>query len=109
MFVGDFRNGNIYHFKLNEDRTQLSLDGPLQDKIVDSPDELKTKLFGQGFGAITDLEVGPDGYLYVLSLFQGGNDCSVEILGNPCISYNSTSQGTIFRIVPETAASAKSM
>jgi aldose sugar dehydrogenase len=57
MFVGDFRNGNIYHFKLNEDRTQLSLDGPLQDKIVDSPDELKTKLFGQGFGAITDLKL----------------------------------------------------
>jgi glucose/arabinose dehydrogenase len=111
MFVGDFGNGNIYHFKLNKDRTQLSLNGSLADKIVDNAAELTKSdiIFGKGFGAITDLEVGPDGYLYVLSLFQGGNDCSVEILGNPCISYNSTSQGTIFRIVPETVASTKSM
>ena len=27
-------------------------------------------IFGQGFGAITDIEVGPDGYLYIVG-FQG--------------------------------------
>jgi glucose/arabinose dehydrogenase len=107
IFVGDFRNGTIYHFDLNKDRTQLSLNGSLADKIADAKDELKTSLFGRGFGAITDLKVGPDGYLYVLSLFQSGNDCEVEIIGNPCLSYNSTSPGTIFRIVPETVASAQ--
>jgi len=28
-------------------------------------------LFGLGFGGITDLTVGPDGYLYVVSIGQG--------------------------------------
>jgi aldose sugar dehydrogenase len=109
MFVGDFNNGNIYHFDMSSDRLTLNLDGLLKDEIADTKDELKTSLFGQGFGAITDLEVGPDGYLYVLSLFQSGNDCAVEIPGNPCISYNSTLLGTIFRIVPETVVSAQRM
>jgi aldose sugar dehydrogenase len=107
MFVGDFNNGNVYHFDLIENRTALALDGLLKDKIANNRDELKTTLFGQGFGAITDLEVGPDGYLYVLSLFQGGNDCATEIQGNPCVSYSSTSGGTIYRIVPETVVGAK--
>jgi aldose sugar dehydrogenase len=28
-------------------------------------------MFAEGFGGITDLEVGPDGYLYVVSIGQG--------------------------------------
>jgi hypothetical protein len=28
-------------------------------------------VFGEGFAGISDLEVGPDGYLYVVSLGQG--------------------------------------
>ncbi len=28
-------------------------------------------LFGEGFGGITDLKLGPDGYLYVLSIGNG--------------------------------------
>jgi aldose sugar dehydrogenase len=28
MFVGDFNDGNIYHFELNEKRTAISLEGP---------------------------------------------------------------------------------
>src|SRR5919197_112960 len=31
MFVGDFHRGNLYHFELNEERTGLSLKGPLLD------------------------------------------------------------------------------
>jgi hypothetical protein len=40
-------------------------------------------IFGQGFGTITDLQIGPDGYLYVLTL-----------------------AGTIYRIVPSFDSSA---
>jgi glucose/arabinose dehydrogenase len=95
LFVGDFNYGNLYHFKLNEDRTGLALDGPLADKVANAPNETKSIIFGTGFGGptalfikkhtdiggITDIEVGPDGYLYVLTFRQ--------------------TQGAIFRIVPK--------
>jgi aldose sugar dehydrogenase len=71
LFVGDVHNGNLYHFNLNNDRTSLLLDGMLSDKVANSPNELEKVVFAQGFSAITDLEVGPDGYLYVLSIGQG--------------------------------------
>ena len=71
MFVGDVHNGWIYHFDLNEDRTDLILDGLLADKIAHTQEEMRETIFGEGFGGITDLEVGPDGYLYVVSIGQG--------------------------------------
>lgn len=72
MFVVDYRNGNLYHFELNEIRTELSLSDSLQDRTADSPEEPDQILFGGGFGAITNLQDGPyDGYLYVLSLGNG--------------------------------------
>jgi aldose sugar dehydrogenase len=72
LFVGDYSNGYLYHFELNERRTNVSLSGPLEDKIANNPDELGTVIFGGGFNAITDIQVGPyDGYLYVLSLGNG--------------------------------------
>jgi hypothetical protein len=61
----------IYHFDLNEYRTDLILEGPLADKIANTPEEMQETIFGEGFGGITDLEVGPDGYLYVVSIGQG--------------------------------------
>ena len=69
LFVGDVNNGYLYHFDLNKDRSGLELRGPLEDKIADtnSDDELGQIKFGEGFGAITDMDVGPDGYLYILS------------------------------------------
>jgi aldose sugar dehydrogenase len=72
MFVGD-NKGNIYHFDLNEDRVALVLKGPLNDKVAESSEleGLEDIIFGERFGVITDLEVGPDGYLYVVSLDQG--------------------------------------
>ena len=39
----------------------------LADNQVDETTENRPLIFGQGFGGITDLQVGPDGYLYVLS------------------------------------------
>src|SRR5215208_4321432 len=71
LFVADVHNGRIYHFDLNEDRTELVLEGPLADKIANTPEEMQETIFGEGFGGITDLEVGPDGYLYVVSIGQG--------------------------------------
>ena len=65
MFVGDANTGNLYNFKLNETRTKLILYTPLRDKIANSIEELQKVIFGQSFGIITDLEVGPDGYLSV--------------------------------------------
>ena len=67
MFVGDAKYGNIYHFKPDANRTGLSLDGPLADKVADNVEEMGNTIFGKGFGVITDLQVGPNGFLYVLS------------------------------------------
>lgn len=66
IFVGDIKYGNIYHFKLNKDRTGFILNGALADKIASGEDGTEQIEFAEGFGGITDLEIGPDGYLYVL-------------------------------------------
>jgi glucose/arabinose dehydrogenase len=100
-FVADFHNGNIYHFELDSTRSGLLLDSNLKDKISNSTGESQEFVFGTGFGGITDLAIGPDGYIYVLSLFQGGADCdTAKYLTASCISYTTELQGTIFRIVP---------
>jgi aldose sugar dehydrogenase len=67
MFVGDVNNGYLYHFDLNEDRTELIADTRSDEKVVTTKDRLQELAFGQGFGGITDMQVGPDGYLYVLA------------------------------------------
>ena len=79
LFVGDFNNGNLYHFKLNQNRTGFLLNGTLANKIAYTPQESKPVVFGTGFQYITDIQVGPDGYLYVLTFF-----------------------GSIYKIVPRT-------
>lgn len=66
MFVGDAKYGNIYHFKLNPNRTGLSLGSALVDKVADKVEEMGSTIFGRGFGVITDLQIGPDGFMYVL-------------------------------------------
>jgi len=100
IFVGDFHTGYLYHFDLSDDRTQLSLKEPLNDKLANTKDELQEISFGNGFGGITDLEVGPDGYLYILALNSGGRNCDPNLPNEPCVPYNGTNIGTIFRIVP---------
>jgi glucose/arabinose dehydrogenase len=67
LFVADIKNGNIYHFDLKRNRTELSLTGPLEDKIADKSEELEDVIFAQGFPGIVDLQAGPDGYLYIIS------------------------------------------
>jgi glucose/arabinose dehydrogenase len=71
IFVADSLNGMIYRFNLEEGRTNLFLKGELADKIANSTDELYPVTFAEGFSYITDLEVGADGYLYVLDYGKG--------------------------------------
>jgi glucose/arabinose dehydrogenase len=77
IFVGDVKTGNLYNFELDSTRQQLQLSPPLADKVADTPQEIQGIIFGKGFGVITDIQVGPDGYLYILGI-----------------------DGTIYKIVP---------
>jgi aldose sugar dehydrogenase len=67
IFLGDANSGNLYHFDLNKDRTQLELEGRLSDKVINSLEELDQTIFGKGFPTIVDIDVSPDGYLYILT------------------------------------------
>jgi glucose/arabinose dehydrogenase len=104
LFVGDFNNGYLYHFDLNENRSGLKLSGPLEDRVADAPHELEDVIFGRNFGPITDIRVGPDGFLYVLSLSQtddeSGRNCRQDIPFSQCLKYSNPAKGTLFRIVP---------
>jgi hypothetical protein len=71
MFVGDISNGTIYRYELNENRSAFVLEGALDDTIANTPEEAEDAIFGTGFGRITDIKTGPDGYLYILSFVDG--------------------------------------
>jgi glucose/arabinose dehydrogenase len=71
IFVSDITQGNIYRFDLTNNRTNLMLEGPLTDKISNNATENESVIFAEGFGGVTDMEVGPDGYLYIVSYGQG--------------------------------------
>jgi aldose sugar dehydrogenase len=91
LFVGQFSGGEtnqtkLYHFDLNQARDSLELQGKLNGKYANSLEELENVTFAQGFEIISDIQVGPDGYLYILTF-----DWGWETLG-----------GKIYRIVPAT-------
>lgn len=67
MFVGSFSKGRIYHFDLNKDRNSLVTDSQLKNNVVYNKSELKDFIFAKGFGPITDLQVSPNGFLYILT------------------------------------------
>jgi aldose sugar dehydrogenase len=71
LFVGTFNGGFIYHFDLTKDRKELLLKEELLDKVANDDEELSQVVLARGFGGITDLEVSPDGYLYVISTTEG--------------------------------------
>jgi aldose sugar dehydrogenase len=100
LFVGDFHHGYLYHFDLNKKRNELSLHGSLHDKIGDNLEEVQNVIFAEKFGGITDIKLGPDGYLYVLSLHEGGQNCVAGLSNRDCIHYSSPLVGTIYKIVP---------
>ncbi len=68
VFVGDINGGVLYHFVPNPSRNGFMFTGAgLGDLVADSPAELDETIIGTGFGGITDIKIGPDGRLYVLS------------------------------------------
>ncbi|MBI2875577.1 MAG: PQQ-dependent sugar dehydrogenase [Candidatus Tectomicrobia bacterium] len=72
LLVGDFNRGALYRFELNPARDRFAFKHPgLADRVADSRSELEGLVFGTGFGGITDLKVGPDGLLYLLSSTEG--------------------------------------
>lgn len=76
LFVGDFNNGFLYRFELNGARTALALSGNLSDLVADNDNERDSVVAAEGFGngpfsGISDLETGPDGGLYVVSIGNG--------------------------------------
>jgi aldose sugar dehydrogenase len=84
IFVGDANNGDLYYFEVDEDRSGLRFgQAGLSDDLIASNERQRAEvIFGTGFpSSITDIETGPDGYLYVLTFHP--------------------TQGTISRIVPQ--------
>ena len=73
IFVGSVHNGHIYHFKLNNERSDLALPEALANRYVQTPINIGAEevVFANGLGGVTDITVGPDGYLYVVSIDQG--------------------------------------
>ena len=73
--VGDNNNGQLYRLPLNgtRDGFDFSAHPSLQDLVADGLDGVERDLLrlGSGFGAITDLEVGPDGAVYVVGIVAG--------------------------------------
>ncbi len=63
LFVGDINNGNLYRFKVNatRDRFDFTSSG-LSDLVADNSAEFQEVILGTGFGGITDLKIGPDGF-----------------------------------------------
>ena len=81
LFVGASRttlqNGYLLHFNLTGNRQKIGVDDPrLDDRVADNAQkfditESETLEFGSGFGVSTDIQTGPDGNLFVVSLSNG--------------------------------------
>jgi aldose sugar dehydrogenase len=75
IFVGDIgaeTDGYLYSFQVNDDRTGIIFDSNSQigltDLIADNEEEMSAIALGTAFGGITDIETGPDGFLYLLTV-----------------------------------------
>jgi glucose/arabinose dehydrogenase len=81
MFVGSatpqLAGGYLFRLKLSADRKDLSLSDPLlADRVADNADkysiiESESLLFGSNFGGVTEIQTGPNGNLYVVSVTRG--------------------------------------
>lgn len=78
LFVGEstpfLEGGYLFRFKLSSGRLNLSFnDTRLNDKVADNATkygitESESLLFGRNFGTVTDIQTGPNGNLYVVSI-----------------------------------------
>ncbi len=81
LFVGAARptlaGGYLFHFQLTGNRRKIGTDDPrLEDRVADNLDkfditESESLLIGRDFGVGTDVQTGPNGNLYVVSLTTG--------------------------------------
>ncbi len=71
MFVGDINGGRLFYFQLTPSRDELELFGGTLDKVADTLEERNQHVVGTGFAGITDIKIGPDGYAYIVSYFNG--------------------------------------
>jgi glucose/arabinose dehydrogenase len=81
LFVGSSRptlnGGAIFHFNLTGDRRKIGVEDPrLEDRVADNTfkfgaTESESLLFGSNFGVATDIQMGPNGNLFVVSLSNG--------------------------------------
>lgn len=69
VLVGDNNTGSLYLFRLNGARDGFVLSGNLADLVADGSERAEV-LFGSNHFVTTDIQVGPDGAVYVLSLGQ---------------------------------------
>ena len=69
--------GFLFHFNLTGNRQKIGVDDPrLEDRVADNLGkheitESESLLIGRDFGSMTDIETGPNGNLFVVSLTQG--------------------------------------
>jgi aldose sugar dehydrogenase len=69
--------GYLFHFNLTGNRRKIGVDDPrLEDRVADNTAkfdiaESESLLFGMNFGVGTDIQTGPDGNVYVVSLTNG--------------------------------------
>ena len=70
-------SGHLFRFNLTGNRRRVAVDDPrLEDRVADNlakhdVTESESLLFGENFGVGTDIQTGPDGNLYVVSLTHG--------------------------------------
>ncbi|HCX32071.1 MAG TPA: hypothetical protein DHU55_20230 [Blastocatellia bacterium] len=70
-------NGYLFRFRFTADRKHFSFTDPLlNDRVADNTDkfdlsESQTLLAGQDFGVVTDIQTGPNGNVFVVSLLSG--------------------------------------
>jgi len=69
--------GYLFRFNLTGNRQKVAVDDPrLEDRVADNSakhdiTESESLLFGSGFGVGTDIETGPNGNLFVVSISAG--------------------------------------
>jgi glucose/arabinose dehydrogenase len=69
--------GSIYRLRLNQNRKRVDVSDPaLAERVVDNvakfdPTESESIVIGTGFGTTPDIQQGPDGNLYVVSITDG--------------------------------------
>jgi aldose sugar dehydrogenase len=81
LFVGAARTflegGHLFHFNLTGNRRKIAVDDPrLEDRVADNRHkweitESESLLIGRNFGIGTDIQTGPNGNLFVVSLTSG--------------------------------------